>query len=195
MLKTNLEAAEEIARQLRLRALGGIVVVDFIDMENESDNKELIKALQEAFKSDRCKARVYGVTGLGLVEITRKRARTDIRAALTRGCPFCGGLGSVTREESVAIQIKRFIRKIALSSKSEALLIECHPTIAEYIGETFLPAWEEEFDRRLFIRGCPDFSWGKYKLEAQGLLAQVEHKISALQKREGWAVVYRSSSA
>lgn len=195
VLKTNLEAAEEIARQLRLRALGGIVVVDFIDMENESDNKELIKALQEAFKSDRCKARVYGVTGLGLVEITRKRARTDIRAALTRGCPFCGGLGSVTREESVAIQIKRFIRKIALSSKSEALLIECHPTIAEYIGETFLPAWEEEFDRRLFIRGCPDFSWGKYKLEAQGLLAQVEHKISALQKREGWAVVYRSSSA
>ena len=87
VLKTNLEAAVEIARQLRLRALGGIVVVDFIDMENESDNKALIQQLQELFKNDRCKARVYGVTGLGLVEITRKRARTDVRAALMRGCP------------------------------------------------------------------------------------------------------------
>lgn len=195
VLKTNLEAAVEIARQLRLRALGGICVVDFIDMENESDNQALIQQLQEQFKSDRCKARVYGVTGLGLVEITRKRARVDIRAALTRGCPFCGGLGTVTKEESVAIQIKRFIRKIAMSSKSEALLVECHPTVADYISDTFLGAWEEEFERTLFIRGCPDMSWGKYRLECQGPLSQVEHRVSVLQKREGWAVVHRTPSA
>ncbi|MCD8232986.1 MAG: Rne/Rng family ribonuclease, partial [Cloacibacillus porcorum] len=168
VLKTNLEAAVEIARQLRLRALGGIVVVDFIDMENETDNQALVHQLQELFKNDRCKARVYGVTGLGLVEITRKRARTDIRAALTRGCPFCGGLGTVTKEESVAVQIKRFIRKITLSSKSEALLVKCYTAVAEYISDTFLSAWEEEFERKIFIRGCPDLSWGKYRLECQG---------------------------
>ncbi|MCC8056934.1 Rne/Rng family ribonuclease [Cloacibacillus sp.] len=195
VLKTNLEAAIEIARQLRLRALGGIVVVDFIDMENESDNQALVHQLQELFKNDRCKARVYGVTGLGLVEITRKRARTDIRAALTRGCPFCGGLGTVTKEESVAVQIKRFIRKITLSSKAEALLVECYTTVAEYISETFLSAWEEEFERKIFIRGCPDLSWGKYRLKCQGSLSQVEHRINVLQKREGWAIVHRSPSA
>ena len=195
VLKTNLAAAVEIARQLRLRALGGIVVVDFIDMENEEDNQKLVQQLQELFKSDRCKARVYGVTGLGLVEITRKRARTDFRAVMSRGCPFCGGAGAVPKEESVAVQIKRFIRKIVMSSKSEALLIECHKTPAEYIYDTFLPIWEEEFGKKIILRGCPDMAWSKYRLECQGTLQQVEHKINALQKREGWAVVYRTPSA
>lgn len=195
VLKTNLEAAVEIARQLRLRALGGIVVVDFIDMENEGDNQKLVAQLQELFKGDRCKARVYGVTGLGLVEITRKRARTDFRAVMSRGCPFCGGLGVVQKEESVAVQIKRFIRKIIMSSKSDVLLIECHRTAAEYIYETFLAAWEEEFGKKILLRGSQDISWTKYRLECQGTLAQVEHKISALQKREGGAVVYRTPSA
>lgn len=114
---------------------------------------------------------------------------------MSRGCPFCGGLGWVSREESVAMQIKRFIRKIVSSSKSEALLIEAYTAVAEYIAETFLVLWEEEFDKKIFIRGCPDFSWGKFRLESQGGLAQVEHRISALQKREGWAIVHRSSSA
>ena len=73
--------------------------------------------------------------------------------------------------------------------------IEAYTAVAEYIAETFLVLWEEEFDKKIFIRGCPDFSWGKFRLESQGGLAQVEHRISALQKREGWAIVHRSSSA
>lgn len=193
--KTNMEAAVEIARQLRLRAIGGIIVVDFIDMKTDENNNELIHKLQELFKEDRCKPGVYGVTGLGLVEITRKRARTDTRAALTRGCPFCGGLGQVSRTESVAMQIKRFIRKIAASSKSEALLVETYPTIAEFISETFLAIWEEEFERKIFVRGCPEFAWGKYRLEFQGSLKQVEHRLETLEKREGWAIVHRTSPA
>ena len=195
IFQTNMEAAVEIARQLRLRAIGGIIVVDFIDMDSKEENQELIRQLQELFKNDRCKARVYGVTGLGLVEITRKRARTDIKAALSHGCPFCGGLGWVPREESIALQIKRFIRKIVMSSRSEALLIEAYPAIAGYIAETFLAAWEEEFDKKIFIRECPEFSWGKFRLDAQGSLTQVEHRINALQKREGWTIVHKSSSA
>ncbi len=195
VFKTNLEAAVEIARQLRLRALGGIVVVDFIDMEKESDNKALVQQLQELFKNDRCKARVYGVTGLGLVEITRKRARTDVRAALMRGCPFCGGLGAVQKEEGVAMHIKRFLRKASLSSKSEAMLVDCFPAVAEYIRDTVLPAWEEEFEKKIFIRACQDIAWNKYRLDCQGPLSQVEHRIIALQKREGRNVVYRSPSA
>lgn len=195
VFKTNMEAAAEIARQLRLRAIGGIVVVDFIDMDTDEDRLNLTGQLQELFKSDRYKARVYGVTGLGLVEITRKRARTDIRAALSRGCPFCAGLGQVMKEENVAMQIKRFIRKVSASAKSEALLIEVYPAIAEYISQTFLPLWEEEFEKRILVRGCPDFSWGKYRLDCQGGLAHVERRADALEKKEGYAVVYRTSAA
>ncbi|MCF0247592.1 MAG: ribonuclease E/G, partial [Synergistes sp.] len=195
VLKTNLEATAEIARQLRLRAIGGIVVVDFIDMDKESDNLELVSHFREIFKNDRCKARVYGVTDLGLVEITRKRARSDVKSLLTRGCPFCGGLGAVEKEESVAMRIKRFIRKIVLASKSEALLIECYSTIAEYIADSFLPAWEEEFERKIFIRSCPGFSWSKYRLDLQGSLSQVEHRINGIRKKEENSVVYRAPSA
>lgn len=195
IFKTNMEAAEEIARQLRVRAIGGIIVIDFIDMESGNENQDLIHELQELFKSDRCKARVYGVTGLGLVEITRKRARTDVRAALSHGCPFCGGLGWVPREEGISMQIKRFIRKITMSSKSEALLVEAYSSIAQYISETFLASWEEEFDKKIFIRECPEFSWGKFRLDAQGSVVQIENRINALQKREGCAIVHKSSSA
>lgn len=195
VFKTNMEAAEEIARQLRLRAIGGIVVVDFIDMNTDEERQNLTDQLEDLFRSDRYKARVYGVTGLGLVEITRKRARSDLRSSLSRGCPFCGGLGMVMKEESVAMQIKRFIRKVSASSRSEALLIETHPTIAEYIAGTFLLLWEEEFRKRIFIRGCPDFSWGKYRLDCQGGLAQVEHRAGTLEKKEGRTVVHRTSSA
>lgn len=195
VLKTNMEAADEIARQLRLRAIGGIVVIDFIDMDTEQNNKDLVSNLQELFKNDRCKAKVYGVTGLGLVEITRKRARNDIRSVLGRSCPFCNGLGFVIKEESMAMHIKRFIRKIVVSSKAEALLIETHSSVAEYIADTFLSMWEEEFNRKIFLRGCPDFAWTKYRLEAQGTLRQIEHRVDALTEREGWAIVYRSPSA
>ena len=195
IFKTNMEAAEEIARQLRVRAIGGIIVIDFIDMESGNENHELIHQLQELFKTDRCKARVYGVTGLGLVEITRKRARTDVRAALSHGCPFCGGLGWVPREEGIAMQIKRFIRKITMSSKSEALLIEAYSSIAQYIADTFLASWEEEFEKKIFIKECPEFSWGKFRLDAQGSMVQIENRINALQKREGCAIVHKSSSA
>lgn len=195
VFKTNIEAAHEIARQLRLRALGGIVIIDFIDMESREDNDKLIAELEKQLKGDRCKAKVFGVTSLGLVEITRKRARSDLRAEMTRGCPFCAGLGFVEKEENITMHIKRFIRKICGNSNAEALLIECYPTIAEYISETVLPSWEEEFEKKLFIRGCPDFSWGKYRLDMQGSNSQVERRVDDLQKKEGWASVYRTPTA
>lgn len=195
VFKTNMEAAAEVARQMRLRAIGGIVVVDFIDMECEEDKQKLTAQLQEIFKSDRYKGRVYGVTGLGLVEITRKRARTDLRAVLSRSCPYCGGLGHVPKEDSMALQIKRFIRKVSSSSKTEALLVETHPVIAEYIASTFLQGWEEQFEKKIFVRGCPDFAWSKYRLDCQGLLQHVEHRVGVLERKEAWAVVHRTPSA
>ena len=192
ILRTNLESAREIARQLRLRALGGIVVIDFIDMEDEADQEKLVETIRVLLKDDRCRARVFGVTPLGLVELTRKRARTDIRSLFTRGCPFCAGTGVVAREETVALDLKRFIRKIVLSGHPEALLIELHPYAAQFISESFLPLWSDEFGIRIFLREVGDLPWEKFKLEAQGTVAHVEHRIALLEQRGAGSVVHRA---
>jgi ribonuclease G len=192
---TNFEAAEEIARQLRLRAVGGIVVVDFIDMDSHEDRVKLVEQLQEFFKSDRCKARVYGVTELGLVEITRKRARLDMRSIMSRSCPFCGGLGWVDKEETVAMKVKRFLRRSVLGSHSEAFLVELHPAIAKYIAETYLPMWEEEFERRFYLVECPEYAWDKYKVDFQGTLSRVVHRVEVMERREERVVVHSTTSA
>jgi ribonuclease G len=192
---TNSEAAEEIARQLRLRAVGGIVVIDFIDMESQEYREKLIEQLQELFRGDRCKARVYGVTMLGLVEITRKRARLDMRSVMSRGCPFCGGLGWVDKEETVAMKVKRFIRKAVLGSHSEAFVVELHTTIARYIAETYLSSWEEEFDRRFYLVECPDFGWDKFRIDFQGTLTRIVHRVELMERREDRAVVHSTTSA
>lgn len=192
---TNFEAAEEIARQLRLRAIGGIVVIDFIDMDSQKDRDKLVEQLQDLFKGDRCKARVYGVTSLGLVEITRKRARLDMRSIMSRGCPFCGGLGWVDKEETVAMKVKRFLRKAVMGSHSEAFLVELHPTIARYIAETYLPMWEEEFDRRFYLVECPEYAWDKYRIDFQGTLTRIVHRVEVMEKREDRVVVHSTTSA
>lgn len=192
ILRTNLESAREIARQLRLRALGGIVVIDFIDMEDEADQQKLLETLRVLLKDDRCRARVFGVTPLGLVELTRKRARTDIRSLFTRGCPFCAGTGVVAREETVALDLKRFIRKVVLSGHPEALLIELHPYAARFISESFLPLWGDEFGIRIFLREVEELPWGKFKLEAQGTVENVEHRIALLEQRRAGSVVHRA---
>jgi len=195
VLATNLESADEIARQLRLRAIGGIVVIDFIDMENPEDQKVLLDRLQQVFRNDRCKARVFGLTQLGLVELTRKRARSDIRSTFTRGCPFCAGTGVVAREESLAVAIKRFVRKVALSSHPEAILLEMHPSISKFISDNVLIQWEDETGVRLFLRDMPEFPWSKYRIEAQGTLDRVLHRIELLETRETGCVVHRTDPA
>lgn len=185
VLKTNLEAAEAVYRVLRLRSIGGIVVVDFIDMEYEEDRNILLQRLEEVFRHDRCKARVYGVTQLGLVEITRKRARSDLRGTFTKSCPFCSGNGWVLKEDTVALSIKRFLRKVCRTGKAEALILELYPAVARHIVENYLESWEEEFERKIFLREMPAFPWEKFRLDFQGSQSQAEHKFN----------VYRSAAA
>lgn len=189
ILETNIEAAKEIARQLRLRAIGGIVIVDFIDMDYAEDKQKLLDCLEQLFREDRHKSKVYGVTKLGLVEITRKRSRPDLKTYMTRPCPFCSTTGWVLKEDVVAMDIKRFMRKVILSSKTEALILEAHPAIARYIGEIFLSQWAEELGRVIFIVGSKDLTWDKYRIEFQGALDQALYKINLLEE-EGDLVVY-----
>lgn len=192
VLKTNLEAAEEIARQLRIRAIGGIVVVDFIDMEVSEDQQLLLDRLREIFRGDRNRARVFGITHLGLVELTRKRSRSDLKSVMLRGCPMCGGSGLVEREEASAMRVKRAIRKAVGSSSPEALLFAMNPSVARHCGE-YLESWEDEFGCRILIKEDPSLQWGKFKLEYQGQLRQVEHRLSP--SSGGTWVVHRTDRA
>jgi ribonuclease G len=195
VLDTNLEAADEIARQLRLRAIGGIVVIDFIDMEFEEDRQRLLDRLEEVFQPDRSRARVFSLTQLGLVELTRKRGRPDLKSVLTRSCPFCSDNGWVLREDTVAMSIKRFLRKVVHANKAEAVLLQANASVAQYVKDTYLPLWEEELGRRILIAGMPEFAWSKYRVEAQGTFEEIERRVKQMERRESITVVHRVSSS
>ncbi len=192
VFRTNLEAAEEIAWQLRLRAVGGIIVVDFIDMEHEEDRKALIDRMEELFAYDRCRTRVFGVTHLGLVEITRKRARADIRSVLTRSCPVCGMSSRVLKEDTVAVGLKRFLRKIVGSSRSEAFLVELNAQMAAYVADVYLPMWMDLFGRVVALKSSESMGWDKFRLDFQGAEEAMDRRIEQLRK-EG-VVVYSATS-
>jgi ribonuclease G len=194
VLDTNLEAAEEIARQLRLRAVGGIVVIDFIDMEFEEDRQRLLARLEEVFHPDRSRARVFSMTQLGLVELTRKRGRPDLKAVLTRSCPFCSDNGWVLREDTVAMSIKRFLRKVGHANKTEAVLVQANIAVARYVNDLYLNSWEGEFGRKIIVAGMPDFAWSKYRIEAQGTREVIERRAQQMERRESAIVVHRVPS-
>jgi ribonuclease G len=160
VLKANIDAAEEIARQLRLRDIGGIIVIDFIDMENESDRHQVLVRLQECLKKDRTKTNVLGLTQLGLVEMTRKKVRPDLQSVLLKECAYCEGRGRVLSEETVAIDIKRRLRRIAAENHAgDAILLEVHPLVASSIvgpNGVGLKKWEKETGKTLIIRGRED---------------------------------------
>ena len=187
VLATNIEAAEEIARQLRLRAVGGIVIVDFVDMDNDADKHELLQHFQHLLGHDRMKAKIFSLTRLGLVELTRKRERPDLKSILTHSCPECGDNGFVERLENIAVSIKRFIRKVIASNGAEAFLIETDEDTAEYISHC-LGAWQEEFGRKIIIAGKEGFSRGKYRLEFQGGIDEALRRADDLRH----AIIYKT---
>lgn len=192
VLATNLEAAEEIARQLRLRAIGGIVVVDFIDMDDEEDKHKLLEHFSECLSGDRLKAKVFSITQLGLVELTRKRERPDLRSVLAKDCPLCGGNGYVEREENIALRVKRFLRKITLTNGAEAVILEVSTHMAKYIYG-YLDAWEEELGFKIFLAAMPDFHAEKFRLEYLGALKEAEAKAKNLRLcGKGSIIIYRT---
>ncbi len=159
VLRTNLEAAQEIARQLRLRDIGGIIIVDFIDMDDKKDGKRVLDRLKESLKRDRTRSNVLGMTQLGLVEITRKKAGRRIDAILQKECPFCEGTGRVLSEETMANRIERELQRVFTDSGDEAVLIEAHPSVAAMVigssGE-HLADLEKRFQRHIYIKGRLD---------------------------------------
>ncbi len=186
VLDTNREAAVEIARQLRLRDISGIIVVDFIDMENEADQTEVIKTFQRALREDRTRVTVLGLTRLGLLEMTRKKVRESLLNQMTRVCPLCEGRGHVLSEDVVARRIRyRIIEKIR-ETEAEAILVETHPLVAAHLigpGGSNLRQLEHEIGRSVFIRGVDAVDMSRLEFVAVGRRIDVERQ--ALPVHEG----------
>ncbi|HHU30977.1 MAG TPA: Rne/Rng family ribonuclease [Firmicutes bacterium] len=177
VLKTNLEAAAEIMRQTRLRDIGGIIIIDFIDMENEEHGRQVLDLLIEKSKLDRTKTHVLGLTGLGLVEMTRKKARQGLDVVLQQSCPYCNGRGKVLASEVVSARVERQLRSFLDGLDAEAVLIELHHSVAGLLigpNGSYLRKLEEETGKNIFIRGNDAIHIEKYRIVAVGSLSDVQ---------------------
>lgn len=155
VLKTNLDAAVEIARQLRLRNIGGIIIIDFIDMEKPSHQQQVLDLLEQELKKDKIKTNVLGITQLGLVQLTRKKVSRDLSSILQKECPYCQGTGLVMSEEVVSLKTKKEIIK-ATELTAPIILVEVHPAVAGILLKNegrFLRNLEKETGKRIVIRG------------------------------------------
>jgi len=133
--KTNLEAADEVVRQLRLRDIGGIIVIDFIDMARARNRDAVLKTLRKALDEDRTKTFVVEISPLGLVEMTRQNVTEGVREIMTRPCPTCDGEGVIKSEETIAIEFERRMRELAANTDADALLLQMNPRVsAEFTG-------------------------------------------------------------
>ncbi|MBR0285343.1 MAG: Rne/Rng family ribonuclease [Selenomonadaceae bacterium] len=167
---TNLEAAAEILKQLRLRDIGGIIVVDFIDMEQPGQKEELLAYMREHVKSDPTKTNIVDITSLGLVEITRKKSRQNLESMIYSECPYCHGKGRVESPETVGIQISRDIRRMELASHSEdGYEVEVHELVAEELRRgRLLQPLEQEFGIRVRVMTKPGMHPENYSILQQG---------------------------
>ena len=134
ILKTNLEAVKEIAYQIRLRNLGGIIIIDFIDMDKSENRDKLFNAFTEAMKKDRAKNTIFHISELGLIQMTRKRVRESLGRTLSTTCPYCEGKGFVKSPDTLCYEILRTIKKLARHG-SQKIIITAHPVVAEMLSD------------------------------------------------------------
>ncbi len=169
IVKTNLEAASEIARQVRLRDIGGIIVVDFIDMSSESSRNKVIKALEDGLRRDRTRATIQSFSNLGLLEFTRKRVGKDLGAQLRGTCPTCSGLGSVMSPQSVAIETLRHVRALGDHQHDHhAVVANVAPTVAaqmDFWYEEELQELSRDLDAKIHVRVDPMLHPEKSRVE------------------------------
>ena len=144
ILKTNIEAAREVARQLRLRDVGGIVVADFIDMETRSNRDKVLHELRTHLGRDRARTKAFAVSDLGLIEMTRQRVRQSHLQSMTTACAVCHGTGRVFTPDTVVRRVERSIRRMTVEGKRDHLLVKLHPDVAMYLLEQ-----ERDYARKL----------------------------------------------
>jgi ribonuclease G len=175
--KNNLEAVKEVVRQLRLRDIGGIIVIDFIDMANPKNRQLVEEALNLELERDRTKTYVVEISPLGLVEMTRQNVTDGPREILTDSCPTCHGEGVVVSTETYAVDAERRMRALVAASKSEAFLVELNAQVAGVLigpGASRLDELEKETGRRFAIKTRPRVSPSHFTLLEEGPAAKID---------------------
>jgi len=170
ILRTNLDAAREIARQVRLRDLGGIVVIDFIDMESQVNRDKVLHELRTHLNRDRARTRAFQVSQLGLVEMTRQRVRPSLWDSMASGCPACGGTGKVFRPEVVVRRLERALTRVAGQREERRMTVRLHPEVALYLMEqepNFLKHLARATKIDLELRDDPIARIDEFRLVAQ----------------------------
>ena len=170
-LKTNFEAAEEISRQLRLRDLAGLIVIDFIDMEERKNNAAVEKRLKEKLKTDRARIQVGRISGFGLMEMSRQRLRPGMLESTTQPCPHCHGTGLIRSDDSLALQVLRAIEEEGTRKRSREVLVKCPVAVANYLMNAkreHIASIEARYGMAVRIEAdpslvSPDFSIEKFK--------------------------------
>ena len=174
--KNNLEAVKEVVRQLRLRDVGGIIVIDFIDMANPKNRGTVEEALRTELERDRTKTYVVEISPLGLVEMTRQNVTDGPREIMTRKCPTCGGDGIVYSEASAAIDVERRLRALAAASRAQAFRVELADSIASALvgpGARRLVELEAVTKKRFFLDGKPQTHLDHFVVLSEGKLADL----------------------
>jgi ribonuclease G len=180
ILKTNIEAADEIARQVRLRDIGGIIVVDFIDMASEASRDRVIRTMEEVLSRDRTRATIQSFSNLGLLEFTRKRIGKDLGAQLRGACPTCSGMGSVMSSQSVAIETFRRIRAEARNGATGDVIVHVAPTVAVQMDFWYDEECKElakAIGRPIFVRVDPMIHPEKARIETVSAIKREKERV------------------
>jgi ribonuclease G len=170
ILKTNVEAAREVARQLRLRDIGGIIVVDFIDMESRGNRDKVLQELRTHLGRDRARTKAFAVSELGLIEMTRQRVRPSLWQSMTAECPTCHGTGRVFRPEVVVRRMERSLKRAGAEHKERQLAVRLHPDVALYLVEqepNFLRQLEKQTGLELEVRDDPMMRLDEFRMMAK----------------------------
>ena len=181
ILRTNTEAAREVARQLRLRDIGGIIVCDFIDMESRSNREKVLNELRMHLARDRARTKAFGVSDLGLVEMTRQRVRQSHLQSVTEPCPTCHGTGRVFTPETVVRRMERSVHRIAVEGRRDNLIVKLHPDAAMYVLENerdLLKKLEKGLGFALEMRDDPLLKPDEFKLVVKGAGRDVTQQYS-----------------
>ena len=185
ILSANMEAAEEVGRQLRLRDIGGIIVVDFIDMTSANDKKKVLTHFQNVLSRDRARTRIGRISSLGLVEMTRKRTGESVTASITSACPTCGGRGRVPSSQTVSLWVERDLRR-QMTQPGNAFLVECSPAVCEAVigpdGEN-VEELEHALRRGLYIRSNPTLAQDEYII-TESTIDDLERKVMGYRRAQ-----------
>lgn len=164
-LEVNLAAADEIARQLRLRDMGGIIVVDFIDMTNNEHKHKVYERMKEAMQADRTKHNILSLSKFGLMQITRQRVRPEMHIETTEKCPSCGGTGEVTSTILFTDEIENTLEQIVDKYPVKNLVLKVHPFVAAYLEKGFFSLrkkWQRKYNRKIQVMGMSNYQFLEY---------------------------------